>query len=94
MDSLVAPKQEEQGRAGDDNQGQLRILSSLSSVMVIRQVRPNKVLGLAKQIHRTGLLGQGVSCGPDLGVSVGKSPRCDFSWLFSQQCGLVALYQR
>lgn len=31
MDSPVAPKQEEQGRVGANNQGQQRILSSLGS---------------------------------------------------------------
>lgn len=61
MDSFLAPKQEEQGRAGDDNHDQLRMLSSLGDVMVIRQVRPNKVLGLAKHIYRTGLSRQGIS---------------------------------
>lgn len=47
MDSPVVPKQEEQSRAGDNNQGQLRILSSLGSEMVKRQVQQGARSGKA-----------------------------------------------
>jgi len=91
MDWPAALQQEGQSRADGGNWGCPRVPPSVN--MMMRQARPSKVEGLAEYVCGTGQPGKKAGQGPELKESVAESPMCDFSWLFSQQCGSATPYQ-